>query len=80
MFVLPKVEIKECNSMIDGQNFFHQPVKNAMKTYGIIPKITTAQGDDYTAGYLQDYSYFKENFKLIAIDLSKDYCFIPIPK
>ena len=51
-----------------------------MKTFDNIPKITTVQGDDYTAGYLQDYLYFKENFKLIAIDLSKDYCFIPIPK
>ena len=29
------------------------------------------QGDDYTAGCLLDYAYFKENYKMIAIDLSK---------
>ena len=34
-------------------------------------KIATGQGDDYTTGYLLDYSYFKENYKMIAIDLNK---------
>ena len=29
------------------------------------------QGDDYTTGCLLDYTYFKENYKLIAIDLRK---------
>ena len=36
-----------------------------------IRKIATGQGDDYTTGCLLDYSYFKENYKMIAIDLSK---------
>ena len=34
-------------------------------------KIAAGQGDDYTTGCLLDYSYFKENYKIIAIDLSK---------
>ena len=29
------------------------------------------RNNDYTTGYLLDYAYFKENYKLIAIDLSK---------
>ena len=29
------------------------------------------QGDDYTTGCLLDYSYFKDYYKMIAIDLSK---------
>ena len=29
------------------------------------------QGDDYTTGYLLDYAYFKNYYKMIAIDLSK---------
>ena len=41
------------------------------KTYENIRKITTAQGDYYATGCLLDYSFFKENYKLIAIDLSK---------
>ena len=30
-----------------------------------------AKGDDYTTDCLLDYSYFKDHFKMIAIDLSK---------
>ena len=29
------------------------------------------QGDDYTTGWLLDYSYFKNHDKMIAINLSK---------
>ena len=29
------------------------------------------QGDDYTTGCLLDYTYFKENYILIAMNLSK---------
>ena len=57
--------------MIDGKNFFDQPVKNDKVTYENIRKIATGQGDDYTTGCLLDYSYFKENYKMIAIDLSR---------
>ena len=57
--------------MIDGKNFFDQPVKNDKVTYENIRKVATGQGDDYTTGCLLDYSYFKENYKMIAIDLSK---------
>ena len=57
--------------MIDGRNFFDQPINSDLKTYENIRKIATGQGDDYTTGCLLDYPYFKENYKMIAIDLSK---------
>ena len=58
--------------MIDGKNFFDQPVKkNDKMTYKNIRKIATSQGDNYTTGSLLDYPYFKENYKMIAIDLRK---------
>ena len=31
--------MKECNVVIDGRNFFDQPVKNNLKTYDNIRKI-----------------------------------------
>ena len=68
---LPKVEIKACNVMTDGKNFFNQPINSDLKTYENIRKIATAQGDDYTTGCLLNYSYFKDYYKMIAIDLSK---------
>ena len=57
--------------MIDGKNFFDQPVKNDKVTYENIRKIATGQGDDYTTGCLLDYSYFKDYYKMIAVDSSK---------
>ena len=71
MVYLPKVEIKDYNVMIDGKNFFDQPVKKDMRTYGNIRKITVRQGDDYTTGCLPHYNYFNKHYKMIAIDLSK---------
>ena len=61
--------------MIDGRNFFDQPIKNDLKAYDNVKKIATGQGDNYTTGCLLDYPYFKKYYKLIAIDLSnKNYC------
>ena len=57
--------------MIDGKNCFDQPINNNFKTYENIRKIATSQEDDYTTGCLLDYSYFNKNYKMIAIDLSK---------
>ena len=57
--------------MIDGKNVFDQPINSDLKRYENIRRIATGQGDDYTTGCLLDYSYFKENYKMIAIDLSK---------
>ena len=70
-YYLPKVEIKDYNVMIDGRNFFDQPINSMNKTYKSIRRIATGQGDDYTTGCLLDYSYFKDHYKMIAIDLSK---------
>ena len=70
-YYLPKIEIKDYNVMFDGINVFDQPINSMNKTYENIRKIASDQGDDYTTGCLLDYSYFKENCKMIAIDLSK---------
>ena len=75
-----KAEIKDYNVMIDGKNFFDQPINSMTKTYENIRKIATGQGDDYTTGCLLDYSYFKENYKLIAIVLSKQQALDAVPK
>ena len=73
----PNVEIKDYNVMIDGKNFFDQPVKNNKVTYENIRKIATGRGDDYTTGCLLD---FKKNYKMIAVDLSKQKALDADPK
>ena len=46
--------------MIDGKNFFHRQINNAMRSYKNITKIISVQGDDYTAGCLLYYTYFEK--------------------
>ena len=70
-YFIPNVEIKDYNVMIDRKNFFDQPVRNYKVTYENIRKIAIGQGNDYTTGFLLDYTYFKKYYKMIAIDLSK---------
>ena len=53
------------------QKRFDQPINSKLKTYENIRKIATGKGDNYTTGCLLNYSCFKENYKMIAIDLSK---------
>ena len=57
--------------MIDERNFYDQPINDLIKQYDVVRKVSTGQGDGYTIGCLLDYAYFKNNYKLIAVDLSK---------
>ena len=79
-YYLPTVEIKDYNIVINGENFFDQPIKNNKLTYDNIRKIATGQGDDYTTGCLLDYPYFKDTYKMIAVDLSKQQALDPDPR
>ena len=69
-YYMPNVEIKDCNVLIDGNAFFELPVRDIEETYEKIIQIMD-HGGYYTRGNLLDYEYFKEDYKLIAIDLSK---------
>ena len=49
----------------------NRPIKDHKVTYENIRKVATGRGDDYTTGCLLDYPYFKDSYKMIAADLSK---------
>ena len=70
-YFLPRGEIKNYDVLIDGRNFYDQPINDIVKQYNEIRKVSTWYGDDYTTGCLLDYAYFKDNYILIAVDLSK---------
>ena len=70
-YFLLRVNITNYNVLIDGRNFYDQPIYDKIKKYDEIRKISTGKGDDYTTGYLLDYKYFKDHYQLIAVDLSK---------
>ena len=72
-YYLPNLEVKDYNIMINGEKFFDQPLKSNKVTYENIRKTTIGKGDDYITGCLLDYPYFKDSYKMIAVDLSKQH-------
>ena len=79
-YYLPNVEIKDYNVMINEENFFDQPIKNDKVIYENVRKICTGSGDDYATGCLLDYPYFKDSYKMTAVDLSKQQAFDADPR
>ena len=71
-YFLPRGEIKSYNVLIDRRNFYDQPINDLIKEYNEVRKISTGYGNDYTTGCLFDYSYFKDNYRLIAVDLGDE--------
>ena len=57
--------------LIDGRNFYDQPINDSVRKYDEITKIATRKGDNYATGCLLDCNYLKKNCQLIAVDLSK---------
>ena len=68
-YYVPNVEIKDFNVLIDGKTLFDLLVKREEQAYE--KTMNTNRNNDYTTGNLLDFTYFKENYRLIAIDLSK---------
>ena len=68
-YYVPNFEIKDFDVLIGGKSFFDLPVKNEEEAYE--KYMDVKNNNDYTTGNLLDFAYFKENFELIAIDLSK---------
>ena len=65
------MDITNYNVLIDGRKFYYQPMKDQVKRYEEVWKITIGRGDDYTTGCLLDYQYFKDHYQLIVVGLSK---------
>ena len=70
-YFVPRVDISKYNVLIDGRNFYDQPISDQIRKYDEIRKIATGKGDEYTTGSLLVYQYFIDNYQLIAVDLSK---------
>ena len=70
-YFLPRVKIENYNIEIDGRNVSDQPVNDLIKRYDEVRKVSTGQRDDCTTGCLLDFAYFKNNYRLIVADLSK---------
>ena len=61
--------VKDYNVIINKLSFFDLPIKTEEEAYEKI--IDISRNNEYTTGNLLDYDDFKNYYKLIAIDLSK---------
>ena len=70
-YYLPRIDLKIYNVIIDGRNFYDNPIERDIEKYGELKKVMIGKGEDYTTGSLLDYDYFNRHYKLVAVDLSK---------
>ena len=70
-YYLPRLDINDYNAIIVGRNFYDNSINSNIEKYTELKKLMIGKGDDYTTGSLLDYDYFRKNYKLVAIDLSK---------
>ena len=70
-YYFPRIDLKKYNVIIDGRNFYDNPIESDIEKYRELKKVMIGKGEDYTAGSLLDYDYFKKNYKLVAVDSSK---------
>ena len=70
-YYLPRIDLNIYNVIIDGRNFYDNPIESDIEKYRELKKIMIGKKEDYTTGSLLDYDYFKRHYKLVAVDLSK---------
>ena len=70
-YYLPRIDLNEYNVIIDGSNFYDNPIENNIEKYRELKKVMIGKGEDYTTGSLLDFNYFDKHYKLVAVDLSK---------
>ena len=70
-YYLPRVVLKKYNVIIDGQNFYDNPIESDIEKYRELKKVMIGKGEDYTTGSLLGYNYFNKHYELVAVDLSK---------
>ena len=69
-YFLPRVKINKYNVLIDGRNFYDQPISDQIRKYDEVRELTTGKGEDYRTRFLLDYQYVRDHYQLIACDLS----------
>ena len=68
---LPRADLKKYNVIIDGRNFYDNPIESDNEKYRELKKVMIGKGEGYTTRSLLDYNYFSKYYKLVAVDLSK---------
>ena len=67
-YYLTKDRIKNYNVIVNGKNFYDQPIDSDIKRYKEIRKLTIVKVEDYTTWCLLDYEYTKDHYRSIEVD------------
>ena len=70
-YYLPRIDLRKYNVIIDGRNFYDNPIESDIEKYRELKKVMIGKEEDYNTGSLLDYNYFKKHYKLVAVDLYK---------
>ena len=70
-YYLPRIDLEKYNVIIDGRNFYDNPIESDTEKYIELKKVMIGKGEDYTTGSLLDFNYFDKHYKLVAVDLSR---------
>ena len=70
-YYLKRIDLEKYNVIIDGRNFYDNPIESDIEKYRELKKVMIGKGEDYTTDSLLDFNYFDKHYKLVAVDLSK---------
>ena len=70
-YYLPRIDLEKYNVIVDGRNFYDNPIESDIEKYRELKKVMIGKGEDYTTGSLLDFNYFDKHYKLVSVDLSK---------
>ena len=70
-YYFPRIDLKKYNVIIDGRNFYDNPIESDIERYRELKDLMIGKEEDYPTGSLLDYDYFNKHHKLVAVDLSK---------
>ena len=70
LFVMAYNRANGHNVIIDGRNFYDNPIESDIEKDRELIKVMIGKGEDYTTGSLFDFNYFDKHYKLVAVDLS----------
>ena len=70
-YYFPRIDLEKYNVIIDGGNFYDNPIESDIEKYRELKKVMIGKGEHYTTGSLLGFNCFDKHYKLVAIDLSK---------
>ena len=51
-YYLPRIDLEKYNVIIDGRNFYDNPIESVIEKYRELKKVMIGKGEDYTTGSL----------------------------